>query len=56
LRFTQHLIETLSLTLSWEAQNPPNPITHAALQHSLQDLIREFQALDREFRSPSEFY
>jgi hypothetical protein len=44
----EHLLEALSLAISSEAQDPPNPITRAALQHSMQDLIAELRALGGE--------
>lgn len=40
------LLETLSLAESLEQQNPPNPITRAALQHSMQDLLGFLKAVD----------
>jgi len=45
-----HLLEALSLAMCWEKQNPPNPITRAALQHSVQDLIVELQTLTVRFQ------
>jgi len=45
-RFIEHLHEALSLALCCEAQDPPNPVTRAALQHSIQDLITEFQGIN----------
>jgi len=45
-RFVEHLSEALSLAMCCEAQDPPNPITRAALQHSVQDLIAELQTLN----------
>jgi hypothetical protein len=45
-RLIERLLETLSLAESYEEQNPPNPVTRAALQHSMQDLIAELQALN----------
>lgn len=43
-RLIEHLLETLSLAESYEEQNPPNPVTRAALQHSMQDLIADLEA------------
>lgn len=37
----EHLLETLSLAECLEQQDPPNPITRAALQHSVRDLLAE---------------
>ena len=45
-QLAQHCAEVLSLALCLEKQNPPNPITLAALRHAIQDLIAELQALD----------
>jgi hypothetical protein len=44
--FIEHLLETLSLAACCETQDPPNPITRAALHQSVQDLIAELQALN----------
>lgn len=41
------LLETLSLAKCLEDQDPPNPITRAAFQHSMQDLLAEFKAGDQ---------
>jgi hypothetical protein len=41
---TERLHEVLSLAMCCETQDPPNPITRAALQHSLQDLIEEIKS------------
>jgi len=43
-RFIEHFLEALSLALCYKTQDPPNPITRAALQHSVQDLLAEIQA------------
>jgi len=40
----EHLLETLSLAEQFEEQDPPNPVTRAALHHSMQDLIADLQA------------
>ncbi len=40
----EHLLETLSLAEQYEDQDPPNPITRAALHHSLHDLIADLEA------------
>jgi len=42
-RIVEHLMEALSLAMCCESQNPPSPITRAALQHSVQDLMTELQ-------------
>ncbi len=42
------MLETVSLALCYETQDPRNPITRAALRHSLQDLVAELQAMDNE--------
>ena len=41
----EHLLEALSLAMCCETQDPPNPITLAALQHSIQDLVEEIRTL-----------
>jgi hypothetical protein len=41
----EHLLEALSLAMCCEKQDPPNPITLAALQHSIQDLVEEIRTL-----------
>jgi len=40
----ERLLETLSLAKCLEQQDQPNPITRAALQHSMEDLIAELEA------------
>jgi hypothetical protein len=42
-RLSLRLLEALSLALSLEQQAQPNPITQAALHHSVKDLIAEMQ-------------
>jgi len=49
-RLIEHLLETLSLAVSCETQNPPNPVTRAALQHSAQDLMAALHAIDNQFQ------
>ena len=49
--FTGRLLEALSLARSLEGQDPPNPITLAALLHSIQDLIAELQVSDISYSS-----
>ena len=46
----EHLLEALSLAMCCERQDPPNPITRAALQYSVQDLVSELQALAGRFQ------
>jgi hypothetical protein len=46
-----HLLEALSLEQCLETQDPPNPITSAALKHSIADLIAELHASNFEFQS-----
>ena len=53
-RLIEHLLEVLSLSIIWENQDPPNPITRAALQHAMQDLIAEIKALDLGESHPSQ--
>ena len=43
-RLIEHLLEILSLAEHYEEQNPQNPVTRAALQHSMQDLIADLEA------------
>jgi len=45
-RLIEHLLETLSLAQCLEQQDPPNPVTRAALQHSMSDLVAELEASD----------
>ena len=40
----EHLLEALSLAESLEQQDPPNPVTRAALHHSMWDLLAELDA------------
>jgi hypothetical protein len=47
-RLVERLLETLSLAEHYEEQNPPNEITRAALQASLQDLIAELRVITAE--------
>ena len=47
-RLIEHLLEALSLAQCYEVQDPPNPITRAALQHALQDLLAELEAKNGE--------
>jgi hypothetical protein len=42
----EHLMEALSLAMCCESQNPPNPITRAALEHAIQDLVEEIRAVN----------
>jgi hypothetical protein len=39
----EYLVVALSLAESYEAQDPPNPITRAALQHTVQDVLAELE-------------
>jgi hypothetical protein len=50
----ERLLETLSLAKSLEQQEKPNPVTRAALQHSMEDLIADLQAagLQRQQGTP----
>ncbi len=45
-RLMEHLMEALSLAMCCESQNPPNPITRAALEHAIQDLVEEIRAVN----------
>lgn len=47
-RLIEHLLEALSIAEALEAQDSPNPVTRAALQHTIQDLIAELKALSGE--------
>jgi hypothetical protein len=42
-RVIEHLLQTLSLAEHYEDQDPPNPITLAALQSSMHDLIADLE-------------
>jgi len=44
-RLIECLLEALSLAEHYEEQTPPSPITLAALNHSLQDLIAEIEEI-----------
>ena len=50
----EHFLEALSLAHCYETQNPPNPITRAALEHSIRDLIVELQTLNTESQPASQ--
>lgn len=47
-RLIEHLLGALSLAEALEMQAPPNPVTRAALQHAIQDLIAELTVLSGE--------
>jgi hypothetical protein len=42
---TELLIQTLSLAIRYEKQDPPNPVTRAALQHCIHDLVSTLKTL-----------
>jgi len=57
-RLIDTLLQMLSLAEQLEEQTPPNPITHAALLHALQDAMEEVESIGtgtspQEIRSKS---
>jgi hypothetical protein len=53
-QLVERLLEALSLALCCESQNPSNPITRAALQHTVQDALAEIEMMNGKLKARPE--